>query len=145
MYQNILKFGVRFSVAALPTKSKSEFFVTIVNSRKPLTVFRKNLQAFFISNAFISNARLKLVKHQANAKQHSEAELQLFYNYSHSSTTLSSKIIAHILKNKRKSKCLFIHEITRLTIMKMKMKIKNRSHRYGKNRPRSRYGHKYSK
>ena len=27
----------------------------------------------------------------------------------------------------------------------MKMKAKKRSHRYGKNEPRSRYGHKYSK
>ena len=27
----------------------------------------------------------------------------------------------------------------------MKMKMKNRSHRYDKNRPRSRHGHKYSK
>ena len=29
--------------------------------------------------------------------------------------------------------------------MKMKMKMKNRSHRYDINRPRSRYGHKCSK
>ena len=35
---------------------------------------------FFISNTFTSNARLKLVKNQANAKQHPEAELWLFEN-----------------------------------------------------------------
>ena len=29
--------------------------------------------------------------------------------------------------------------------MKMKVKIKNRSNRYSKNRPMSRHGHKYSK
>ena len=29
--------------------------------------------------------------------------------------------------------------------MKMKMKMKNRSHRYGINRPRSRHGRKYIK
>ena len=29
--------------ARIPTASKAEFFVTIVSSRKPLTVFRKNL------------------------------------------------------------------------------------------------------
>ena len=29
--------------------------------------------------------------------------------------------------------------------MKVKMKKKNRSHRYEINKPRSRYGHKYSK
>ena len=47
--------------------------------------------AVFISNTFISNTRLKLAKNQANAKQNPEAELLLFENYSHSSSTLSSK------------------------------------------------------
>ena len=46
---------------------------------------------FFISNTFISNARLKLPINQANAKQQPEAELLLSENYSHSSSTLSSK------------------------------------------------------
>ena len=46
---------------------------------------------FFISNTFISNARLKLAKNQANAKQHCEAGLLLFESYSHSLSTLSSK------------------------------------------------------
>ena len=46
---------------------------------------------FFIGNAFISNAKLKLRKNQANAKQHPEAELLVFENYSHSSPMLSSK------------------------------------------------------
>ena len=54
------------------------------------------------------------------------------------------KIIAHTSKNKQKSKRVFIHEITRLTMMKMKVKMKDRSHRYGKNRAWSRHGHKYS-
>ena len=40
--------------------------------------------------------------------------------------------MAHILKNKQKGKRVFIHEITRLTITKMKVKMKKRSHRYGK-------------
>ena len=40
-----------------------------------------------MSNTFISNSRLKLVKNQANA----EAELSLFENHSHPSSTLSSK------------------------------------------------------
>ena len=46
--------------------------------------------AHFFST-FISNARLKLVKNQANTKQHPEAELLLYENYSHSPSTLSSK------------------------------------------------------
>ena len=49
------------------------------------------------------------------------------------------KIIGHILKNKQKSKCACIHEIIRLTIIKIKMKMKKRAHTYGKNRPRLRY------
>ena len=36
----------------------------------------------FISNVFISNARLKLSKNQANAKQHPDAEILVFENYS---------------------------------------------------------------
>ena len=55
------------------------------------------------------------------------------------------KIIGHILRNKQKNKCPCIHEILRLIIMKMKMKMKNISHRYNINRPWSRHGHKYSK
>ena len=35
-----------------------------------------------------------------------------------------------------------IYEIIQVIIMKMKMKIKNRSHRYDKNRPKYRHGHK---
>ena len=47
------------------------------------------VQAFFLSNTFISNARLNLAKIQANAEQHSE--ILLFENHSHSSLSLSSK------------------------------------------------------
>ena len=104
------------------------------------------LHAFFISNASISNTRLKLAtKNKANAKKHSETGLLLFENYSHSSSTLSSKVIGYILKNKQKNKCVCIHEIIGLIIMKVKMKMKNRLHRYVINRPRSRHEHKYSK
>ena len=49
------------------------------------------IQAFFISYTFISNVWLKLVKIQAKAKQHSEAELLLFENYLLFSSTLSTK------------------------------------------------------
>ena len=46
-----------------------------------------NYTLFLISNTFISNARLKLAKKEVNAKQHPDAELLLFENYSHSSYT----------------------------------------------------------
>ena len=101
------------------------------------------LYAFFISITFISNTRLKLAKNQASAKQHPDAELLLFENYSHSSPTLSSKNNMRYSENisKRTSASVFI----RLIVIKMKLKMKSRSHGYNINRPRSRYGHKYSK
>ena len=46
------------------------------------------------------------------------------------------KIIGHILKNKQKNKRVFIHEIIGLIIMKVKIKMKNRSHAYKINRSR---------
>ena len=44
---------------------------------------------FFISNTFISNPMLKLIKEHANAKQNPEAELLILDDYSRSSSTLS--------------------------------------------------------
>ena len=46
---------------------------------------------FSYKQTLTRNTRLKLAKHQANAKKHSEAELLLFENYSLFSSTLSSK------------------------------------------------------
>ena len=48
---------------------------------------RHQLHTFSISDTFISNARLKLAKNQANAKQHPGTELLLFENYAHLSST----------------------------------------------------------
>ena len=93
---------------------------------------------FFISSTFISNARMKLAKNQANAKQHSGAELLLIENYSHSLSTLLSKNNRVYSKNKQKNNCVCIHKIIWLIIIKMKMKMKNRSNRYDINRLRSR-------
>ena len=44
----------------------------------------------------------------------------------------------------KKQKCLFF-EIISLTIIKMRVKMKNRSHRYDINRTRSRHDYKYTK
>ena len=52
---------------------------------------RLHYTLFFISNTFVSTARLKLAKIQVNAKQHPEAEVLLFENYSRFSPMLSSK------------------------------------------------------
>ena len=64
------------------------------------------IDAFFISNIFMSNARLKLAKNQAKAKQHPKAELLLFENYSLSSSTLSSKSNRRYSKKMPKNKCV---------------------------------------
>ena len=45
-------------------------------------------------------------------------------------------IIGHTRKNKQKNKYICIHEIIQLIIMKMKMRMKNRSHMYDISRPR---------
>ena len=50
-----------------------------------------DMHAFLKSNTFMSNVRLKLGKNQANVKQHHGAELLLFENYLHSSSTSLSK------------------------------------------------------
>ena len=41
-------------------------------------VYRLTYTPFFVSNTFISNARLKLAKHQKKAEQESEADLLAF-------------------------------------------------------------------
>ena len=56
---------------------------------------------FFLSNTFISNARLALAKNQA--KQHPEDEILLFENHSLSSSMLSSKIDSRYSKKCRKN------------------------------------------
>ena len=85
---------------------------------------------FFISNIFINNARLKLAKNQENVTN----TLKLNFGYLKIIHILHPryhpKIIGHILKNKQKSKRFLTPEITRLIILKMKMKMKNRPHRY---------------
>ena len=57
------------------------------------------------------------------------------------------KIIGHILKDKQNKKCVYIHEIIRLIIIEMKMKMKTYRINLGtkKNRQRFRHGHEYTK
>ena len=68
---------------------------------------------------------------QAKARQYPEAKLLQFENYSLSSSMLSSET------NRTYSKKT-VRE-TRVSVMKMRIKIKNRSHRYDINRTRSRH------
>ena len=59
----------------------------------------------------ISNARLKLAENQAKTKQHPEAELLLFENYSLSSSTLSFKNNRRYSKKCRKIRCVCFNEV----------------------------------
>ena len=46
---------------------------------------------------------------------------------------------------KKMHKYVCLNEVIRLMAMKIRLKMKNRSHRYDINRHRSRYGHRYTK
>ena len=77
------------------------------------------IDAFFISNTFVSNIRLKLAKNQVKAKQHPEAELLLLENYS-----CSSKLICDLLKNVQKTSVSVLKIHRRLsTILKTTRKV----------------------
>ena len=63
---------------------------------------------FFISKTFISKVRLKLEKNQANSKQHPEADLLLFENYSLPLSTLSPKNNKNYFKKMSKRTIVFV-------------------------------------
>ena len=104
-------------------------------------LFHWYIHVCFYKQHFISNTKLKFAKNQPNAKQHSQAELLLFENYSHSSSTLSSK--NNGTYSKKEHVCLYSWDYT-INRNENEDKMKNRWNRYDINRPRSRHGHKYS-
>ena len=69
----------------------------------------------------------------------------LFENYSLSSSTISSKNNGRYSKNAQKISYVCLNEVTWLTTIKRRLKMKNRLNRYNINRLRSRHGHKYTK
>ena len=90
---------------------------------------------FFINNTFISNVGPKLAKNQANTKQHPEAELCYLKIIHILHLSYNPEVQGNIQKNKWKNKSVCSQEIVRLIIMKMEIKMKNRSQRYDINRP----------
>ena len=68
-------------------KFTEEFF----QKRIPVAASYKTLHAFYKQHFYKGEARLKLAKNEANAKQHPKAEFLLFENDSHSSSKLKSK------------------------------------------------------
>ena len=103
------------------------------------------IHAFFISNIFITNIRLKLVKNQGKAKEHPEAELLLLENYLLTSSSSSSKNDRSYSKKITRNKYVYLNEVIWLMTMKKMLKMKKRSHRYDINRTRPTNGHKYTK
>ena len=67
---------------------------------------------FFISNIFISKARLILAKNQVNVKQHPEAGRLVLENYTYSSSTL-------LTKNNR----TFSKKVSKRTVMSVFMRL----------------------
>ena len=111
--------------------------LTLVGYKKCVASYRFNfyvVHAFFISNTFKSNDRLKLAK----TKQMLSNTLMLNFCYQYSLSTLSSKNNRTNSKISIKNKCVCIHEIIRLMIVRMMMKMKNRSHRHDINSSSSR-------
>ena len=72
---------------------------------------------------------MKLAENQAQAKQHPEAELLLFKNYSLSLSRYHPKLMRHS-KNCTKKNCDCCNEIIWLITLKMKVKMKDKSDRY---------------
>ena len=97
---------------------------------------------FFYNQRFHKQRQAEIGK---KIKQMLNNSLRLNFCYLKNIRILHPKIIQHILENKQKNKCVCIYEIIQSIIMKMIMKMKNRSHRYDMNRFRSRHGQKYSK
>ena len=75
----------------------------------------------------MSNARLKLAKSQANAKQHPRLNFCCLKSIHILHPRYHSKKIVRTLKSKQKNKCACIHEIIQLIIMKMEKKKKKYS------------------
>ena len=71
-----------------------------------------------------------MAKNKAKAKQQPQIELMLFENYPLSSSMLSSKTNFRYSKKCAKNKCISFNEVVLLIIMKLRVKMKNTSHRY---------------
>ena len=95
----------------------------------------QKIHVFFISNTFISNAGLKLGKIKQKLSITLRLNLLLFENYSLFSCTLSSSSKSNRRYSKKctKNKYVFLNEVIWLMTMKMRLKMKNRSHRYSIN------------
>ena len=93
----------------------------------------------FYKQCFYKQHQVKLAKNQAKARQHPEAKLLLIESHLLSSSMLSFKTTLRYSKNVQKTSVSF-NEIIWLIIMKIRVKMKNRSHRYDINGTRVKHG-----
>ena len=112
---------------------KANFYAFIYPSS---TYPRTNI--FCAVHAFFTRATLW------KAKQHGEAKLLFEILLLPSSTLLSENNSRCSKKYAKIKKYVCFNEIIWFNIMKVRQKMKNRSHRYEINRSRSRHGHKYT-
>ena len=115
-------------------------------SRRRISI-KISTHIFFISNTFISNTRLKLANHQEKLSSTTFTQLNNFCYlkiiwFLH--PRYHPKVIVHVQKIVQNSPCACFNKMISLITMKMKRKMKKRSHRYDINRPRPRHGHKYN-
>ena len=72
----------------------------------------KRIYTLFHKQQFYKKRQAEIdKKNQANVKQHPEAELLVFENYSHLHPRYHPKIIGHFLKNKQKNKWVCTHRL----------------------------------
>ena len=104
-----------------------------------------NTRFLFYKQHFYKQCQAEIGKSQAKAKQQPETKLLLLENYSLSSSALSYKNNRRYSKKCTKNMCVCFNEVILLMTLKMRLKMKNRSHRYDINRPRPRHGDKIGK
>ena len=100
---------------------------------------------FFYKQHFYKQHQGEISKNQAKAKKHPQTKLLLFENYLPLSSIFSSKANMSYSKKMCKNKCTCFNDIIWLIIMKIRLKMNNRSHRYDINRTRPRYSYNYTK
>ena len=98
---------------------------------------------FFISNTFINTVWLKLAKNQTKAKHTQRLNFCFLKIICFLPPSYHPKIVGDILKNIQKTSASILMKL--LMTMKMRLKMKNRSHICNINGPKPRHGQKYTK
>ena len=104
-----------------------------------------NYTLFFCKQHFYKQRQAKIGKKLSKSQATPWGWTFPFENYSLSSSTLSSKNDMRYSKKCIKNKCVCFNYVIWLMTIKTRLKMKNRSQIYNRNRPRPKLGHKYTK